>query len=161
MAQEVHLHPKLERQLTAMQNQVNAPSIAADRAQKIIKAMIEGRTSQAAGLFRARSDARVKNSWKYDLGAGYRLICIRDRQIIYVMYVGDHESCDAWLNSNSKKQPQNTEIKMTAFTIRNNPEIYDFQTVCSMDPEADSDDQNLTPIPQEYLRRVFCGLVAG
>ncbi len=112
MAAEVHLHPKLERELTAMEGRTNAPSIAAGRARKIIKAMIEGQTSRASGLFRARSDARVKNSWKYDLGAGYRLICIRTKQIIYIMHLGDHESCDAWLNNNSKKQPQNTEVKM-------------------------------------------------
>lgn len=161
MADEVHVHPKLEKQLTAMEGQANAPFIAACRARKIIESMIQGQTSQAAGLFRARSDTRVKNSWKYDLGAGYRLICIRTKQIIYVMYAGDHESCDAWLNNNSKKQPQNTEIDMTAFTIRDTPEPFDFQTDRSQDREPDFDDQYLTPIPQEYLKKVFCGLVAG
>lgn len=158
MADEVHLHPKLERQLTAMEGQANAPSIAACRARKIIEAMIEGQTSQASGLFRARSDARVKNSWKYDLGAGYRLICIRTKQIIYIMHVGDHESCDTWLNNNSKRQPQNTEIKMTAFTIRDTSKPYDFQTVRAQDKEPDFDDQDLPSIPQEYLRKVFRGL---
>ncbi|EIM64979.1 hypothetical protein [Desulfobacter postgatei] len=161
MAFEVHLHPKLERQLTAMEGQANAPSIAAGRARKIIEAMIQGRTSQASGLFRARSDARVKNCWKYDLGAGYRLICIRTKQIIYIMHIGDHESCDVWLNNNSKKQPHNTEIKMTAFTICDNPAPFDFQTARSPNRKPAFDDQFLTPIPQEYLRKVFCGLVPG
>ena len=158
MTDEVHLHPKLERQITAMESRANAPSIAAGRARKIIEAMIEGQTSQASGLFRARSDARVKNSWKYDLGAGYRLICIRTKQIIYIMHVGDHESCDVWLNKHSKKKPQNTEIKMTAFTIRDTSKPFDFQTVRSPDREPDFDDQHLPHIPQEYLRKVFCGL---
>lgn len=161
MADEVHLHPKLERELTAMERQANAPSIAAGRARKIIEAMIQGQTSQAAGLFRACSDTRVKNSWKYDLGAGYRLICIRTKQIIYIMHVGNHESCDAWLNNNSKKQPQNTEVEMTALSIRNNPTPFDSQIVRSPGREPDFDDQYLTPIPQAYLRKVFCGLVAG
>lgn len=161
MAYEVHLHPKLEKQLTAMEGLADAPSIAARRAGKIIEAMIKGRTSQASGLFRARSDARVKNSWKYDLGAGYRLICIRTKQIIYVVHIGDHESCDAWLNNNSKKNPLNTEIKMTAFTIRDNEKPFDFQPARSPDRDPDFDDQYLTPIPQEYLRKVFCGLVSG
>nr|WP_320192115.1 hypothetical protein [uncultured Desulfobacter sp.] len=158
MADEVHLHPKLERQLTTMEGRANAPSIAAGRARKIIEAMIEGQTSQASGLFRARSDARVKNSWKYDLGAGYRLICIRTKQTIYIMHLGDHESCDTWLNNNSKRQPQNTEIKMTAFTIRDTSNPYDFQTVRVQDQKPDFDDQDLPSIPQEYLRKVFCGL---
>ena len=158
MADEVHLHPKLERQITAMESQTNAPAIAAGRARKIIEAMIEGQTSQVSGLFRARSDTRVKNCWKYDLGAGYRLICIRTRQIIYIMQIGDHESCDAWLNNNSKKRPQNTKIKMTAFTIRDTSKTFDFQIVRSPDREPYFDDQDLPPIPQEYLRKVFCGL---
>ncbi|WP_320045238.1 hypothetical protein [uncultured Desulfobacter sp.] len=158
MADEVHLHPKLKRQLTTMEGRANAPSIAAGRARKIIEAMIEGQTSQASGLFRARSDARVKNSWKYDLGAGYRLICIRTKQIIYIMHLGDHESCDTWLNNNSKRQPQNTEIKMTAFTIRDTSNPYDFQTVRAQDQKPDFDDQDLPSIPQEYLRKVFRGL---
>ena len=161
MAHEIHLHPRLEKQLTAMESQVNAPSIAAGRARKIIEAMIEGRTSKATGLLRARSDSRVKNSWKYDLGAGYRLISIRTKQIIYVMYIGDHESCDAWLNNNSKRQPPSTDIKMTAFTIRDTPEPFDFQSVRSRNRESDFNDQFQAPIPQEYLRKVFCGLVAG
>jgi hypothetical protein len=161
MADKVHLHPKLERQLTAMKGLANAPSIAASRAEKIIEAMIKGRASQASGLFRARSDARVKNSWKYDLGSGYRLICIRTNQSIHVMYLGDHESCDAWLKNNSKKQPRNTEINMTTFTIQDNPKPSDFQTVRSPDQKSDFDDQYLTPIPQQCLRKVFCGLVAG
>lgn len=158
MADEVHLHPKLERQITVMESQANAPSIAAGRARKIIEAMIEGQTSQASGLFRARSDTRVKNSWKYDLGAGYRLICIRTKQIIYIMQIGDHESCDVWLNNNSKKRPQNTKIKMTAFTIRDTSKTFDFQIVRSPDREPYFDDQDLPLIPQEYLRKVFCGL---
>nr|WP_320013977.1 type II toxin-antitoxin system RelE/ParE family toxin [uncultured Desulfobacter sp.] len=161
MADKVHFHPKFKKQLTAMKSQTNAPSIAADRAGKIIEAMIKGRTSQASGLFRARSDTRVKNSWKYDLGAGYRLICIRTKQNIYVMHIGDHESCDTWLKNNSKKQPQKTEIKMTTFTIRENSKPFDFKTVRSPERNPDFDDQYLRPIPQEYLRKVFCGLVAG
>ena len=161
MAHEVHLHPKLERQLETMEGQANAPFIAAGRARKIIQAIIEGRTSQASGLFRARSDSRIKNAWKYDLGAGYRLICLRTKQVIYVMYAGDHESCDAWLNNNSNKQPQNSEMKMTAFTIRDDPAPFEFQTVRSPDRTPDFDDQYLTPIPQKYLRKVFSGLVAG
>jgi hypothetical protein len=158
MADEVRLHPKLEKQLAAMENGTNAPAIAAGRARKIIDAMIKGQTSQASGLFRARSDGRVKNSWKYDLGAGYRLLCIRTKQIIYIMHAGDHESCEAWLNNNLKKQPQNTRIKMSAFTIRNTAQPFDFQTVRSPEREPDFDDQDLPPIPQEYLRKVFCGL---
>ena len=161
MADKVHLHPKFKKQLAAMKGQANAPSIAADRAEKIIEAMIKGWTSQASGLFNARSDTRVKNSWKYDLGAGYRLICIRTKQSIYVMHVGNHESCDAWLKNYSKKQPQNTEIKMTTFTIRDTPKPADFETVRSPGRKQGFDDQYLTPIPQEYLRKVFCGLVAG
>ncbi len=161
MADKVHLHPKFKKQLATMKGQANAPSIAADRAEKIIEAMIKGRTFQASGQFRAHSDKRVKNSWKYDLGAGYRLICIRTKQSIYVMHVGNHESCDVWLKTYSKKQPQNTEIKMTTFTIRDNPKPADFETVRSPGRTPDFDDQYLTPIPQEYLRKVFCGLVAG
>ncbi|NWH03515.1 hypothetical protein [Desulfobacter latus] len=161
MVDKVHLHPKLKKQLAAMKGQANAPFIAAGRAEKIIEAMIKGRTSQTSGLFRAYSDARVKNSWKYDLGGGYRLICIRTKQSIYVMHVGNHESCDAWLKNNSKKQPWNAEIKMTTFTIRDTQKPFDFQIFRSPGREPDFDDKYLTPIPQEYLRKIFCGLVAG
>lgn len=165
MADQIHLHPRLEKQLAVMEDQTNAPFIAVGRARKIIDAMIKGQTSQAAGLFKARSDSRVKNCWKYDLGSGYRLLCIRTKKIIYVMHAGNHESCDTWLNNNAKRQPQDTEIKMTSFTIRDNPGLFDFQTILYMDREPDResnfDEQYLIPIPQQYLRKVFCGLVAG
>jgi hypothetical protein len=47
---------------------------------------------------------------------------------------------------------------MSAFTIRNTAQPFDFQTVRSPEREPDFDDQDLPPIPQEYLRKVFCGL---
>ncbi len=165
MPEQVHIHPKVERQLCTMESSTNAPSIAADRARKIILALIEGQRTESSGRLQAKADTRVKNSCKFNLGAGYRLICIRTKKIFYVMHVGDHESCDVWLNNHSKKSPHKTEIQMKTFSVQ----CCRKKTNCTMDGPVqrfretafDNDDPCLQPIPQEYLRKVFKGLVAG
>ncbi len=164
MADQVQIHPKIEKQLTAMEKQANAPSIAAGRARKIIDALIQGQETESPGLLRSRSDKRVKDSRKFDLGSGFRLICIKTRRAIYVMHVGDHESCDAWFDQNSKKRPHKKTLSMDAFDIVG-VHVQDragSRSCESIPAEFDMDDDPyLTPVPQEYLRKVFSGLVAG
>ena len=165
MPEQIHIYPKVERQLCAMESCTNAPAIAADRARKIIEALIQGRQTESSGRLLARSDTRVKNSCKFNLGSGYRLICIKTKKSIYVMHVGDHESCDAWLNTHSKKCPHKNDIQMTTFAVcheqQDSPCTFNNTVPGLRGPAFDDDDPCLQPVPQEYLRKVFKGLVAG
>ena len=76
MAIQVNVHPKVERQLTALEKQANKPCVPAARARCIIGALIRGMPLASAGLMKRKTDKRLKNCLKFDLGLGYRLVCI-------------------------------------------------------------------------------------
>lgn len=152
----VHISFKVERQLATLERQENTLSIAAIRSRRIIDALMKGERPTRAGLLKRKTDKRVKNCFKFDLGSGFRLICIREGKNIYVLFVGDHDSADTWLDNYPRKKPCKTDIKMHSH-------IVDKQ--CTMRPgvlfpiKDTVDDPCLTKITQENLRRVFKGLV--
>lgn len=156
MAGQVHIHPKVERQLSALARQANAPANAAGRARAIIRRLSRGESPSTSGHMRPKSDRRVKNCLKFDLGQGFRLICIWEKGVIYVFFVGDHDSSDAWLDHYTRKKPHKTDLEMdilstgSACAGGNGPrKRRDFPREKDPLPEE---------IPQELLRRVFRGL---
>ena len=161
MAEQVRLHPKIERQLASMEKQANAPAIAAGKARKIIRALIKGKALTASGLLNGRPDRRLKDSLKFNLGSGFRLICIRTKDVIYVMFAGDHDASDAWLDNFSKKSPHKQGMDMEVFAVKT-PSCPNFSTQTDTGPPDPADmsfeDSYFTPVSQEDLRRVFKGL---
>lgn len=136
----------------------NAPGIAASRAQDIIRAMSGGIEPNRAGLLCRKKDARVKNLFKFNLGKGFRLISIKEKDQIYVLFFGTHDQCDRWLDDNRKKNPQKQPRHSITYKVvitdeREKPDrIHDFRDL------ADNCCSDLPPVSQEDLRRVFCGL---
>ncbi|WP_022669050.1 hypothetical protein [Desulfospira joergensenii] len=160
MPDQVRLHPKVERQLASMEKQVNAPAIAAGKARKIIQALIQGQALTVSGLLSGRPDRRLKNSLKFNLGSGFRLICIRTKKVIYVMFAGDHDACDAWLDKTSKKKPHKKDLDMAVFTVDIPTSGLDSRFDGRPPDPADKslEDPDFPPVSQEDLRRVFKGL---
>ena len=156
MPTRVHVSFKVERQLAAFEQQGKPLSIAAIRSRRIIDAMIKRKSVTSAGLLKRKTDRRVKNSFKFDLGSGFRLICIREGTNIYVLFVGDHDSADNWLDNYPRKKLLKTDIKSHSHIVNKQ---------CAMMSETRSvttdalDPPCFTKITQETLRRVFKGLV--
>lgn len=159
MADQVRIYPKLQRQLTQMERQGNAPAVAAQRAKQIIDALIRGQATAAAGLMRSRGDKRVKNSLKFNLGQGFRLICIKEKKNITVMFAGDHDSCDAWLDAHTRKRPHRTGTQMTVFSVEKTREADLLPGPPEYSPPED--DPTTRDIPEHLLRQVFRGLCAA
>lgn len=160
MTTQVHIYPKLERQLATLERQGTTRFIAAQRARRIIDALVRGETPASAGLLKRKTDKRVKNCLKFDLGSGFRLICVSEGDIVYVLFVGDHDSSDNWLDNYSKKKPHKTELAMHTYTVdkrcaqrcAKRSEIPDFM-------EDVLEGAGFPQVSQEELRRVFKGLV--
>ena len=156
MPKQIHVYPKVERQLAGLERQGKTRSIVAQRSRRIIEALIQGYSPASAGLLKRKTDKRVKNCLKFDLGAGFRLICINERGIIYVLFVGDHDSADNWLDNFSKKKPHKTEREMNTYIV---------DTQCAKSSrmlapmDAIFEDPGFSLVTQEQLRRVFKGLV--
>lgn len=45
-------------------------------------------------------ESRIKHCVKYDLNGFCRLITIKDNNVCALVYAGDHNACDKWLNAN-------------------------------------------------------------
>ncbi len=155
MAVQVNVHPKVERQLTALEKQAKNPSIVAARARRVIGALIRGMPLAGAGRLKRKTDKRVKNCLKFDLGLGYRMVCIKEEKIIYVLFVGDHDNCDNWLDNHSRKKPHKTELEMHSHTIAKKCASMSKNTISMV---VSFDDPCFCHIGQKDLRRVFKGL---
>lgn len=166
MAAQVHLYPKIERQLADMmrksKGRTDTPAIAAQRARIIIDRLIRGIPPANCGLMKPKFDRRIKNSLKFNLGAGFRLICIKERHDTHVMFAGDHDSCDAWLDRHTKKKPHKAPLEAEVFNVVPTSDVAVFKERSSRSLQADNpdseDDPFLWDITQEDLRRVFSGL---
>ena len=113
MPTQVHIYPKLERQLATLERQGTAGFILVQRARRIIDALVRGEAPSSAGLLKRKTDKRVKNCLKFELGAGFRLICISEGNIVYVLFAGDHDSADNWLDNYRKKKPIKSDLQCT------------------------------------------------
>ncbi len=156
---EVFIHPRLRRQLADMVPREGGPTqpsaIAAHRARQIIDRLAQGVRPPSCGRMSPRPDKRIKNSLKFDLGSGFRLICIRERSAIHVMFVGNHDRCDAWLNHHIRSTP----LKVPLSTgIRHPSPPRDGDPEAGPPPSITEEEFPYTQVSQKLLRKIFCGI---
>ncbi len=156
MARRVHLHHQVNRELNAMEKLSNAPALASARARKIIDALIQGTSFPSAGRLSPRTDRRLKNSLKFDLGSGFRLICTREKDAIHVMFLGDHDSCDTWLTRHGRKNPHHGKANKS---VARKHAPAPLSQVLSGGNALFEEETDLPEISQKDLRLVFKGLV--
>jgi len=120
--------------------------------------VFEGRNnSNEIGKVTRHGELRIKNCIKYDLGAGYRLICIKQGCQLVLLYVGTHDDCDRWLNSNrGLHHIINRESHKISSVREIAPEVPLPQE--EPEPEIDYDELFLQKIDDRSLRWVFRGL---
>ena len=162
MIENVYVHTKVEKEIQRLQDQENTPAFAAKKADHIIRSLASGTKPALAGKLTKSGDARMKKCLKYDLGKGYRLICVKERKTMYVLYTGSHDSCDTWLD-------KHRNFKIDAFMeyLRcwstnsclkydsnfNESEFNDLMN------EPDYDDILMSKITQKDLRTIFQGFI--
>ncbi|MFA5905598.1 MAG: hypothetical protein WC836_16830 [Desulfobacula sp.] len=156
MIDKIHVHPKVEKLLDQMENLEKAPSIAAKRARNIIQNLVEGVKPSHAGRLSKKKDARIHNLFKFDLGRGYRLVCIREKVCIHILFVGSHDHCDTWLDTNSRKKPHKTEVSMNVYCVAPSQA----EGMAKKFPAEPGHECFIIPeISQEDLKKVFKGLM--
>jgi hypothetical protein len=159
MLKILHIHPKVEKALDQMKDLDNAPKIAAERAEAIIAALKNGTVMARAGRLSKTKDARIKRLFKYDLGKGFRLISLKDKSALYILFVGSHDRCDTWLDKNSKGKPHQTEVPMVSYEIpKKRTAKSSFEEPSFSEPEEAMCDM-MPDISEKDLRQVFSGLV--
>lgn len=78
-----------------MRNSGGTAAIAVKKAEEIIARMISrGQTiPDAIGRLTKNGELRGKHCRKYDLGSGYRLICVHQENHLMLLYIGSHDEC--------------------------------------------------------------------
>ena len=164
----VYLHTRVEKELERLKDQENTPGFAAGKARQIIRALAGGESPANAGRLSRNGDARIKNCLKYDLGKGHRLVCVKEKHNIYVLFTGSHDSCHTWMDKHRRLKMESIMEQMipfggTAFPVRaadaSHCRLSDMEAA-SHDPEFPEEAPDTLPeISQKDLRIIFQGLV--
>ena len=148
-----------DRGLNALRRTGGTAGIAAKKADAIIDKLVsEGRNnSNAIGKLARHGEARLKKCTKYDLGGGYRLVCVKQACHLILLYVGAHDDCDRWLNNNKGLHPKMDKDSHKISSVKKiAPEVPLPQE--EPEPEIDYDELLLEEIDDKTLRWVFRAL---
>ncbi|KKJ78007.1 hypothetical protein WH95_06275 [Kiloniella litopenaei] len=73
----------------------------ADKVYSAIQKHVLGHGNLADLPITKNGETRIQHCTKYDLGNGYRLVTIQLKKYIALCFIGNHDSCDQWLDRNS------------------------------------------------------------
>lgn len=159
MIERIHLDPKLEKCLDVLKKGSRRACLAADRASAIIEDLRRGEIPPGdICAFTRYGEARIKGCRKYNLGAGYRLITLKQGSNLYLLFVGTHDECDRWIENNREHLP----LEMIAERCRTlDRTVRQKQLVGKPSPLSDleSEEDWIPALSDGDLRIIFSGLV--
>jgi len=107
-------------------------------------------------------ERRIDGCKKYDLGAGYRLVYVKEADHYVFLFVGTHDDCDRWLTNNKYlhdlqlDRPEDDARRVSEPTSASDSMTP--STEDEFDGAMDYDDILMQKIDESTLRRVFRGL---
>jgi len=105
-------------------------------------------------------ELRIDKCRKYDLGSGFRLVCVEQGGDLFITYVGAHDDCDRWIENNRRFEPELNDITGENFQA-DGEEAGDEPHDRDDDEDMDYDDILMKQIDDNLLREIFCGLCQG
>ena len=157
----VKISAKVERRIESLRQSGKTGRVIADKADTIIGSLKEGAFldyMEPIGPCTKYGEKRMRGCRKYDFGCGYRLITLQKEDTILVPFLGTHDECHRWLETNNKSK-QIAAGKGTFISVPcKNQELEAIPDVEI--PELCMDDARLD-ISEQDLRKVFRGLVEG
>jgi hypothetical protein len=109
--------------------------------------------------FTKYGEKRIKNCQKYDLGCGYRLITVQRGASVFIPFLGTHDSCHRWLETNSRLKNFTYDTGRKISIIREKKGKAPRQEIeCET---LISDDDLFRQLTDKELRLVFSGLIQG
>ncbi len=63
-------------------------------------------------------ETRIKSCVKIDIGGGFRIITQQTRKFIFLLFTGNHDACEDWLNGNKGIEIVHDKETATLLTIR-------------------------------------------
>lgn len=101
MIEHIKYHPRFEKQCQKL-------NISGAKARKAVKKaldiLLKFKTSKKdfsrLGSLSHYGELRLKDCIKYRLGNGYRLVMLLKKQALFVLFIGSHDQCNQWLETN-------------------------------------------------------------
>lgn len=162
MIRNIHVDPKLEKCLSVLKRGSRRACLAADRAKAIIEELKRGETPPGEICsFTRNGEGRIKGCRKYDLGAGYRLVTLKQESDLYLLFAGTHDECSRWIENNRDGLPLEL-IAERSHTIEWPGQIKEMSSsTASLPQDLDPEEDWIAPLSDKELRMVFSGLVDG
>ncbi|SMD05240.1 hypothetical protein SAMN02746065_12531 [Desulfocicer vacuolatum DSM 3385] len=165
MKRNIYIHPRVDKELKRLKGRENTPGFAAEKAWQIICSLAGGDTPVNAGRLSRKGEARIRNCLKYNLGKGYRLVCVINKNDIYVLFSGNHDNCHTWLDKHRSLNIESIMEQMIPFggnsfparTVSSPRRISETGGMDDLWAETEAD--ALPTISQKDLRIVFRGIV--
>ena len=159
MIRYVRSNPKFEKMLSALRTSEKLAVSAEKKADDIIQNIIKNGDLRLSilGKFTRHGEFRIKNCIKYDIGKGYRMVCVKDDDCLYLLFVGTHDDCSAWIENNRDFTPDPHRKNIITYPVEQttNP---DSTHVENSDMDPDYEELLLEKITEKDLKTVFRGL---
>jgi hypothetical protein len=158
MILSISIDPKLRKRITELRKQSGTSSFAAKKADDLIsRLLLRGRDcSHEIGRLTKNGEFRIRQCKKYDLGSGFRLICLRQGHHFIFLYIGSHDECHRWLERNKGLRYEMDDSYQDVLITNEISEAA--VPVKEIDPADAYEDQLLQNIDDKMLRKIFCGL---
>lgn len=154
----IHREASFKRALDSLSRGDKKASNAAERAEEIMTRLASG-DSQTLELQTRRTrhgELRIDGCRKYDLGGGYRLVCIKHEGHLVATFVGNHDDCDRWIENNRGFE-KTAALQESPFLPAENHAVHDTRSE-NKESEPDYDDILMAELDQRTLRRIFTGI---
>lgn len=162
----IHRQAQFAKYMQKLRQAGGRAAFAAERAAAIMVTLASAPGASAPGMpeqVHRRTkfgERRIERCKKYDLGAGYRLVYVKEAEHDVFLFVGTHDDCDRWLTNNKYLYDlqldrfEDSAVRVsepTAVGGAANPPP-------AAEGETDYDDMLMQNIDEQTLRRIFHGL---
>ncbi len=162
MVRFIHLERRFEKELEDLWKRGEKGEIAAQKAEELIAALTRNGPPDLKKVWKLTGwgEKRIEGCLKYDLGEGFRAICFRRGETLFISYVGDHDESQKYLDHFSGRHNWVAKENGTTLPVQwaespAGPEA----KPSDEDLDDDLDDFLLGQIDDKTLRKIFNGLV--
>jgi hypothetical protein len=162
MIRFLHLEKRFEKELGALRSKGEKEILAARKADLLLKTLAQNGPPDLKRIWKLTGwgEKRIEGCIKYDLGEGFRLICFRRGETLFVSFIGEHEACQKYLDHHCGRhnwvaKENGTTVLVRGENMSEEPEVALSDAVI----EQDYEDLLMGQIDEKMLRTIFKGLV--
>ena len=162
MIRLLHLEKRFEKELESLRSKGDKEIMAARKADQLLEALTQNGPPDLKKVWRLTGwgEKRIEGCIKYDLGEGFRAICFRRGETLFISFIGEHEACQKYLDHYCGRhkwvaKENGITISVRLENIPEEPEV----SLSDADIEQDYEDLLMEQIDEKMLRTIFKGLV--